>query len=618
MLLKLTSSNLYNTIISLIYHHQISKSTSSISPVDIKKIHSFLITIGHPQDSFIFEKLLLHSLPSLLNSTHLSVSYISSLFNHIHNPNVILYNAVIKAFSSSSKPHLSILYFSRMCQDGVFPNEHTFPLLLKAVSRAGDENPFLIYGHIVKLGLDHDKFVQNSLISAFGNCGFVDSARQVFDGVCVRNVVSVTAMIDGYLRNECAEEGLRLFAEMRLVSVMVDEMTVVSVLRAVGMVGDVWFGRWVHGFYVESGRVCCDVYVGSALVDMYSKCGYYDDARKAFKEMPYKNVVSWTTLISGCVHCNRLNEALDVFKDMLEENVKPNQSTFTSVLSACAQLGALDQGKWIHKYIDNNKFNGNITVSTALIDMYTKCGCIHEAYAVFEKVPVKDVYIWTAMINGLALHGNAASALYLFSQMRSNGVQPTQVTLTGILNACSHGGFVDEGRRIFKSMNEVYGIEPTLDHYGCMVDLLGRAGCLKEALNLIENMPMDPSPVVWGALFGACMTHKSYELGEKIGKHLIKLQPRHSGRYALLANLYAATKNWKGVARLRKCMKQKGVYKIAGSSWIEINGVNQEFIAFDKACSEDRSVHEILDKIIIQMKCAGCPSDTEILTFDLH
>lgn len=616
---KFTNSTLYTTIISLLYHHQqIFNNTPSISLLDLKKIHSFLITCGCPQDTFTLKKLLLHSLPCLSNSAHPSVSYISSLFNHIQDPNVTLYNAVIKAFSLSSNPHLSILYFSRMCQDGVFPNKHTFPLLLKAVSRAGDQNPFQIYGHIVKLGLNYDEFVENSLVSAFANCGFVDSARRVFDGMSERNVVSLTAMIDGYLRNECAEEGLRLFAEMRSAGVKVDEMTVVSVLRAVGMVGDVWFGRWVHGFYVESERVYCDVYVGSALVDMYSKCGCCGDAQKAFEEMPYRNVVSWTTLISGYVHCNRFNDALDVFKDMLAENVKPNQSTLTSVLSACAQLGALDQGKWIHKYIDENKFNGNTTVCTALIDMYTKCGCIHEAYTIFEKMPVKDVYVWTSMINGLALHGNAASSLYLFSQMSCNEVRPNQVTLTGVLNACSHGGFVDEGRRIFKSMNKVYGIEPNLDHYGCMVDLLGRGGCLKEALVLIKNMPIDPTPAVWGALFGACMIHKSYELGEKIGKHLIKLQPHHSGRYALLANLHAATQNWKAVAQLRKCMKQKGVIKIAGSSWIEIDGVNQEFIAFDKAHSEDRSVHETLDNIVMQMKCAGCPADTDILTFDLH
>ncbi|KAL8100526.1 pentatricopeptide repeat-containing protein At1g50270 [Apium graveolens] len=616
---KLSSSTLYNIIISLIYnHHQMFKNTPSISLLQLQKIHSFLITFGYPQDTFIFKKLLLHSLPSVSNSTHSSFSYISSLFNHIHNPNIILYNAVIKAFSLSVKPHLSILYFSRMCKDGVFPDKHTFPTLLKAVSRAGDQNPFQIYGHIVKAGFDCDEFVENSLVSAFANCGFLDSARKVFDEMSERNVVALTAMIDGYLRNECAEEGLRLFAEMRLVGVMVDERTVVSVLRAVGVVGDVGFGKWVHGFYIESGRVYCDVYVGSALVDMYSKCGYCDDARKAFEEMPYRNVVSWTTLISGCVHCNRFNDALGVFKDMLAENVKPNQSTLTSVLSACAQLGALDQGKWIHEYIDENKFNGNITVCTALIDMYTKCGCIHEAYTVFDNMPVKDVYVWTTMINGLALHGNAASSLYLFSQMLSNGVRPNQVTLVGILNACSHGGFVDEGRKIFKSMKKLYGIEPNMDHYGCMVDLLGRAGCLKEALVLIENMPMDPSPVVWGALFGACMIHKSYELGEKIGNHLIKLQPHHSGRYALLANLCAATQNWKAVAHLRKCMKQKGVIKSAGSSWIEINCVNQEFIAFDKACSENRSIHETLDKILIQMKCSNCPLDTEIITFDLH
>ncbi|KAM7484808.1 hypothetical protein LguiA_000817 [Lonicera macranthoides] len=613
--INLTTSNLLPTLLSFLSNQ---KCPTSFNFNYLKKIHSLLITCNLSNCTFLLTNLLLHSYPPTSHANHFDLAYTSSLINQIGRPNTYLWNSMIQMFSSSSEPQMSLIFFARMRQDGVFPNKHTFPLLLKAFSRAKDENPFQVYAQIVKFGFNSDHFVQNSLVSAFANYGDIECAHQMFDEITLKDLITWTAMINGYLKIGHGMGALEVFVEMRSKGVKVDEVTIVSVLGGAGMVGDIWFGRWVHGFYVESGRVHWDVYVGSALVDMYSKCGNCDDARKVFEEMPCRNIVSWSALIAGCVQCYRFKDALLVFCDMLAEAVEPNQTTLTSVLTACAQLGALDQGRWVHKYIGTSKLKMNPTVGTALVDMYAKCGCIRLAFLVFENLPIKDVYIWTAMINGLAIHGDAANSLNLFSQMLSSDVRPNEVTLIGVLSACSHGGLVDEGRKLFGSMKHIYGLEPNVDHYGCMVDLLGRAGYLDEAVKLIENMPMEPTPGVWGALFGACMNHKAYELGEWVGKHLIKLQPHHSGRYALLANLYSKRCNWEAAAHIRKLMKESGLEKNPGCSWVELNGVVHEFFAFDELHRDSKSVYTILETIVVHSECANCISDMELFLHDIH
>ncbi|CAN1297670.1 Pentatricopeptide repeat-containing protein At1g50270 [Linum perenne] len=373
-----------------------------------------------------------------------------------------------------------------MRRDCVHPDEHTFPLLLKLISKLKDQDPLVLYPEILKHGLDLDGFVRNSLISALANYGNLRFARQVFDESPQRDVVAWTAMIDGYVRNGSPEEGFRCFLMMR-----------------------------------STG-------------------------------------------------------------DMLMDGVKPNPKTLTSILTACAQLGALDQGKWVHGYIDRSSIELNSIVGTALIDMYMKCGCVNEACFVFNKLPRKGLYTWTAMINGLAMNGNALGSLRLFSRMMSKGVQPNKVTFLSVLGACSHGG-LDE-----------CNLDPDVDHYGCMVDLLGRAGYLDEAMELIEEMPMEPTFGVWGSLLNACVIYKNFELGEYIGKHLVKLQPDQCGGYSLLANMYSAQRMWDDAARVRKAMKGKRIDKSPGLSWIDMNSSISEFVASDTSHPDLEELYRML------------------------
>lgn len=595
---------LRDTLVSLLKKHQ--------SLEQCKQIHSLMIVSGISHDSFLLTKLI----QCLAFSQPTSFSYASLLISTIHTPITRIFNKTIEAFSNSPHPHISLFCYARMRQNGVNPDEHTFPLLLKTFSKSNVQDPFQLYAQITKFGLHFDRFVRNALISAFANCGFMECACRVFDeSPSLQDIVSWTALIDGYVKNDRAGEALRCFVKMRSKgTTRIDGVTVVSILRAAGMVGDDYFGRWVHGFYVEAGRVQLDAYICSALVDMYFKCGHCDDARKVFDEMPhsYRNVVSWTALINGYVQSKRFKDALLVFQDMLQHNIVPNQFTLTVALHASAHIGGLEQGRLIHQYIDRNKVSMNSTLATALVNMYAKCGCKDEALSLFGKLPVevKNVYTWTAIINGVAVHGDALKSLELFSSMLRNRVQPNEVTFIGVLSACSHGGLVDEGRKLFKMMRDDYDMEPNMDHYGCMVDLLGRAGYLEEAKGMIDEMPMKPSAAVVGALFGACMIHKDFQMGECIGNYVISLHPDQSGAYALLANLYSTCQKWEAAAKVRRFMKGK-VEKTAGCSWIQVNGLIHEFKAFDHSHKELSTVWSTLDNILFQMKLAGQTHNSE-------
>ncbi|TKY67702.1 Pentatricopeptide repeat-containing protein [Spatholobus suberectus] len=558
----LALSHWSNTLVSLFNKHQTLEQC--------KQIQSVIVTSGlYSLPDTLFLTKLLQWMPFSQNQN----TCLLLLFNTIHTPNTRLFNKIIAA---SSHPHTSLLCYAKMRQKCVQPDKHTFPLLLKTFSKSIGHDPFMLYAQIFKHGFDHDLFVSNALIPAFASSGFMESARQVFDESPFKDTVAWTALINGFVKNDCPGEALKCFVTMRSMGTRVDAVTVASILRAAALVGDANFGKWVHGFYVEAGRVRLDGYICSALMDMYFKCCHCDDACKVFNEMPYRDVVCWTVLVAGYVQSDKFQDALRAFWNMLLDNVVPNDFTLSSVLSACAHMGALDQGRLVHQYIECNKINLNVALGTALVDMYAKCGCINEALRVFESLPVKNVYTWTAIINGLAVHGDALGALNIFSCMLKSGIQPNEVTFVGVLGACSHGGFVEEGKRLFELMRHAYHLKPEMDHYGCMVDMLGRAGYLEDAKQIIDNMPMKPSPGVLGALFGACMVHKAFEMGEHIGNLLVNQQPNHSGSYALLANLYKMSQNWEAAAQVRKLMKGLRVEKTPGYSWIEVDGFNSQ------------------------------------------
>ncbi|KAI3802572.1 hypothetical protein L1987_30710 [Smallanthus sonchifolius] len=350
------------------------------------------------------------------------------------------------------------------------------------------------------------------------------------------------------------------------------------------------------------------------IISSLMKMGDVDIAKKVFVKMPKRDLVTWNSMIGGFVRNARFDEAFRFFRKMLSSNMEPDKFTFSSVITSCGRVGALDQAKWVHGLLTEKGIELNFILSSALIDMYSKCGRIETAKSIFEKVRRDDVSVWNAMINGLAMHGLAMDAIATFLKMEDENILPDSITFVGILTACSHCGLTQQGREYFNLMRTKYAIEPQLEHYGSMVDLFGRAGLLKEAYEVIKGMPMDPDVVIWRAFLSACRTHRNPSLGEVA---VSKISHLGSGDYVLLSNTYCSVSKWDTAENLRHVMRQKGVNKSRGKSWIEFGGVIHQFKSGDKSHPETESIYKILEGLIGRVRDEGFKPVTELVLMDI-
>lgn len=361
-----------------------------------------------------------------------------------------------------------------------------------------------------------------------------------------------------------------------------------------------------------------DVVTWTSLINGYVKSEQISVARELFDEMPYKNAVSWSAMINGYVHVGMFKEALELFNEMQASGVIPTQAGVVGALTACAFLGALDQGRWIHSYVDKSRMEIDNVLGTAFVDMYSKCGLIDTACHLFENLSVKDVYTYTSLISGLANHNQSAKAITLYFRMQNEGICPNEVTFISVLNACSRVGSVDKGLNIFQTMKNVYAIEPGVEHYGCLVDLLGRAGMLKHAQSVIKEMPMKPDSYVLGALLNACRVHGDIELGTEMIEYLAAEKLDHGGVQVLLSNMLATENKWDNVARLRKGMEDKNVKKLPGCSVIEVNGSVCEFVAGEQSYGTVMdNVRVLLPSIVGNLKSDWDLTKDDEMTFDI-
>ncbi|XP_031488300.1 putative pentatricopeptide repeat-containing protein At3g15930 [Nymphaea colorata] len=564
-----------------------------------------------------------------------------------YQPNTFAWNTIIRCYSRWNDPRAAAGVYVDMLNNGLRPDNYTFPFVLKAFNRelaldCGKE----FHGQIIKYGKDSLSFVQNALIHMYSGCGSVDDARLLFDKSPERDAIAWNAMIAGYIKSKKYEEALSLFSLMRAENVKPTPVTFVSVVSACTKLRDFAWGRRIHLCIEESG-IELNLILENALLDMYATCGRMDEAANIFEKMPVKDIISWTTMVTGFtdmgkvdkarelfdqmpdrdfvswtamidgyIRANRFKEALAVFREMQMAKVQPDEFTMVSILTACAHLGALDVGEWIRVYIEKSNIKTDVFVGNAFIDMYSKCGSIESAIDIFDRMPQRDKFTWTAMITGLAINGYAEEALNLFSKMVSS-TMPDEITYIGVLSACTHAGLVDKGKEYFSSMVKDYGILPTVSHYGCMVDLLGRAGKLDEALELIDNMPMKPNSIVWGAFLGACRVHKNIELAEKAAKHLLELEPENGAAYVLLSNIYAVCNRWDDVRKVRSLMTDKKMKKTPGCSLIEMNGVVHEFVAGDGSHPQSKAIYSKLDEMASELKLAGYVPNTSEVLLDL-
>lgn len=358
-------------------------------------------------------------------------------------------------------------------------------------------------------------------------------------------------------------------------------------------------------FEEEEDTLCRDVVTWNSMLAGLVRNGEVRAAEEMFDEMPQRDVVSWSTMIMGYVQNGLLEDGLECFRLMREKGVRPNEAILVTALSASAQLGLLGCGRFIHSTIESVKFPITVPIGTALVDMYAKCGCIEESRALFDGMLKKDIWTWNVMICGLASHDRAKEALALFDRFIREGYVPVNVTFVGLLNACSRAGLVSEGRHCFELMVDGYGIQPEMEHYGCMVDLLARARLIDEAVRLIETMTVAPDPVLWATLLDACKIHGFVEMGEKIGNKLIQLDPTHDGHYVQLAGIYAKARKWEDVVRVRRLMVERVTSKVAGWSLIELEGNVHRFVAGDREHDRSSDIYRMLEIIGLRITEAG-------------
>ncbi|KAF7810860.1 pentatricopeptide repeat-containing protein [Senna tora] len=395
-----------------------------------------------------------------------------------------------------------------------------------------------------------------------------------------------------------------------------DKFTFPFVLKCCARLNLTRQGKQIHGLILKVG-LSSDRYIGNSLVYMYSEFGDLGVAHEVFGKMSERDVVSWTSMIDGFVDGDRPSEAIKLFLEMLECGVEVNDATVVSVLRACAEMGALSVGKTVHRIVKERRIHNQANVITALIDMYAKSGCLESARQVFDDVEDdKDVFVWTAMISGLASHGQCKEAIKLFTEMEASKIKPDEKTMTAVLSACRNAGLIHEAYIFLNNMQKRHGIRPTIQHFGCIVDLLAREGRLKEAEEFINKMPIKPDAVLWRTLIWACKVHEDTHRAEHLMKHL-KLQDMDaddSGSFILASNVYASEGKWCNKAKVRELMKQKGLIKPAGSSRIEVEGIVHEFVMGDYNHSEAENIYVKLDEMVNKLRKEGyVPKVSEVL-----
>jgi len=522
----------------------------------------------------------------------------TSFFDHLHHPDAFHCNTIIRAYTRLPDfPAALSFYYHRMLARSVLPNHYTFPLLIKLCTDIGSLREGLKdHARIIKFGFGHDLFARNSLIRMYSVFGRVTLARMLFNECSRLDLVSYNSMVDGYVKNGEIGAARQLFDEM-------PERDVLSWnCMIAGYVGVGALDTANELFETMPER---DVISWNCMIDGCAKVGNVSLAVEFFNRMPasVKNVVSWNSMLAMHARVKNYDECLRLFGRMMEgRELMPNEATLVSVLTACASLGRLGIGTWVHSFIRSNNIKSDVLLSTCLLTMYAKCGAMDLARDVFHEMPVRSVVSWNSMIMGYGLHGNGDKALELFLEMEKEGMQPNDATFISVLSACTHAGMVMEGWWYFDLMRRVYKIEPKVEHYGCMVDLLARAGLVENSEELIRKVPLKAGSAIWGALLSGCTNHFDSELGEIVAKRLIKLEPQDIGPYILLSNMYAAQGRWDDVEHVRLMIKEKGLQKAAASSLVHLEDFDSKYFVKNNSGYRKRIMYSMLSELGTQMK----------------
>ncbi|KAL7146681.1 hypothetical protein ABFS83_06G057900 [Erythranthe nasuta] len=530
------------------------------------------------------------------------------VFRSMAEHNDVSWNAMISGFTANGLHSEAFGHFEKMKDQGFVPNVFTLVSVLKAVGMLGDvDKGKQVHEYVSANGMQDNIVVGTALIDMYSKCSDILEARSVFDMNFAECQVNGpwNAMISGYSQCKCSQQALHLYVQMRQNNIRSDIYTYCSVFDAIANLGCLSLVKEVHGMVLKSGYDSVDPSVENAIADAYAKCGSLKEVQKIFNKTKSRDIVSWTTLVTGYAQCSKWEESLIIFSQMREEGFTPNNFTLASLLTACANLCYLEYGRQIHSLLCKLGFETVTHIESALIDMYAKGGCIVEAEKVFNRILNPDVVSWTAILAGYAYHGSVAQALWYFKRMELMGIKPNAVTLLCILFTCSHAGLVKEGLQYFWSMEKDYDLVPKMEHYACVVDLLGRVGRLNEAFEFITEMPIEPDEMVWQSLLAACRIHGNVEFGEIAAKKILSLCPEYSSTYVLLSNTYMETGSFQDGVNLRKVMRKHGVRKEPGYSWITVEGRVHRFYAGDANHPEKDDIYDKLEELRRTMKTLG-------------
>ncbi|XP_057954587.1 pentatricopeptide repeat-containing protein At5g27110 [Malania oleifera] len=525
------------------------------------------------------------------------------LFGEMPQRDVACWNTVISCYYQDGQCEKALKVFEEMKGLGFEPDSVTLTTTISSCARLLDlERGREIHEDLMRNGFVLDGYVSSALVDMYGKCGWLDMAREVFEQIPRKSVVSWNSIIAGFSLRGDSKSCFELFQRMNKEGAKPTLTTLSSLLMACSRSVELQSGKFIHG-YILRNRIEADIFVNSSLIDLYFKSGSIRSAEIIFEKMSKVNVVSWNVMISGYVTVGHYFEALKTFSNMRETGVEPDAISFTSVLPACSQLAALEQGKEIHKCITESNFESNEVVMGALLDMYAKCGAVDEALCVFNQLPERDFVSWTSMITAYGYHGQAFEALQLFHNMQQSGAKPDRVTFLALMSACSHAGLFNEGCYYFNLMSTEYGIKPTIEHYSCLMDLLGRAGRLHEAYGIIQKNPSIKDDVgLLSTLFSACLLHGKLELGEEIARLLIEKDPDDPSTYIILSNLYASAKKWDDVRKVRLKLKELKLKKNPGCSWVEVDKGIQPFFVEDNSHPHADMVYECLEILASHME----------------
>ncbi|XP_010255213.1 PREDICTED: putative pentatricopeptide repeat-containing protein At3g11460 [Nelumbo nucifera] len=578
----------------------------------IQQIHAQIITSGLAQNIFLSNRLM----NSYASCGLLNVA--KQIFGRIQNKNLVSWTILISGFTKNERYFEAYEVFCDMIMSGFLPNVVTITSILSALANLGlIRVGRSLHCFLIRYGLGVNVFVETSLVLLYSKVGCMDVAWRLFDKMPDKNIVTWNALISGYSNKGFGDEVLQLFNLMQRNGFSPDFFTIVSLISGCSAIGSLQLGSVIHGCTIKTGFEN-DQIIKTALIDMYAKCRCVEHAYSLFDEMPVKDVVTWTLMLSSFSHVGYMNKAMQIFNEMIGvDEVALDSICLIGILSSCSRSGALQQGRRVHALMIKTGFEDDIFVGSALIGMYANCGNLESARKFFEGMKEKDIACWNAMIAGNGMNGCGDDAIDLLWKMQGKGLEPDESTLLCVLCACSHAGMVDQGLHIFHCMVRYWHILPNLQHYTCIVDLLGRAGRLDDAHLLINTMPLQPDAGVYGALLGACRVHGNIDLGLQISKKLFELDPNDAGYYVLLSNMYATVGNWEGVKMTRVSLRSKGLKKTPGFSSIEIDMEIFTFMAGDIDHPQYPEIHRILKIMINKIKEVGYVPDIKLVFQDV-